>query len=367
MVTKTIGKKCLLPSLLSSGALQHCLLLLTRRTLKLRLHPLTGEGRWFPWACVWRGLSLGTQGGSGAKAGCWGCIVPAVRCDMKAWEDMGPLGVVWKGASQAWDTVHTAGVIHGLRCSVSCAEIAKNKSVQGACLGANKRGCCLGSPGRAGRLHLQKAACAAEYLACQEVTLPVWAPQQVNMEEKEFQGLPAGGGRVCHSCILCPSRLLYRNKVPEPLLMDAVPCSSPAFPARFHAISLPLCCTSTRSCPQLSSPLGYGLLCWFASRSSIWGRCPPPGGHPFPPSASQPPACIYDGWLPALLSLAKPKLCVCLHCWACSCLSAGLGLTAASCHSLATHPCCSLSPSLPRTRRCAVTELSLFWWLSALL
>ena len=73
-----------------------------------------------------------------------------------------------------------------------------------------------------------------------------------------WQGLPGG---PCHSCLLCPARLAYRNKVRELLLMDAIPHSSPPFLARFSALSLPLCCTNTRSCSQFSSPQGYGLLC----------------------------------------------------------------------------------------------------------
>lgn len=78
---------------------------------------------------MWRGLSLGTRSSSGVKAGCWACVVPAVRCDIKACEDREPLGLVWEDA--AWREL-----------------------------------------GGQGGLHLQKAACGVGYLACQEVTLP---------------------------------------------------------------------------------------------------------------------------------------------------------------------------------------------------
>lgn len=75
---------------------------------------------------------------------------------------------------------------------------------------------------------------------------------------------------------------------------------------------------------------------------------------------------------PAFLRLAKTKLHVCLPCWSLSCLSAGLWLTAVSSlwpHNrlmllllFLSHTLAAVLLSPPTT-----LELSLFWWLSALI
>lgn len=81
------------------------------------------------------------------------------------------LGLVWKGctSSQAGlgHLVHAAGVSCGVRRSASCAEVTgtRSKSVRKA-IGSTQERMLLWVSWVGGRLHLQRAACDAMYLAC---------------------------------------------------------------------------------------------------------------------------------------------------------------------------------------------------------
>lgn len=103
LMSETAGMSCLLPNLLSTHAFWSCLLLHAHMALHLCLCPLgvlvCGKG----WLWV-------AQGSSDARAGCWEGTIPDMEHDMRAWGDVGSLGLVW-------DSCHKEPARLGTLCS----------------------------------------------------------------------------------------------------------------------------------------------------------------------------------------------------------------------------------------------------------
>lgn len=94
--------------------------------------------------------------------------------------------------------VHAAGMSHGVRCSVSCAEVARNKSEEGAW--EQTRGdAAWGELGRQGgctsrRLPVALGTSPARQLLCWSLSP---SAGECGIRKRKLQCLCAGGGRVC--------------------------------------------------------------------------------------------------------------------------------------------------------------------------